>query len=72
MGLTLDGVPAPWLVHTVRGVEDMETIAMINADVLDETTLSSGALPQIHGNRTGARLDLTLREGSRDAFVSAA
>jgi hypothetical protein len=68
MGLSLDGVSAPWLVHGVQAVEDTGTIAMINGDALDEATLTSGAQPQIHGNRTGARLDMTLREGSRDAF----
>jgi hypothetical protein len=68
MGLSLDGVPAPWLVHAVHADEDTATIGMINGDLLDEATLSSGALPQVYGNRTGAQLDLTMRDGSRDAF----
>jgi hypothetical protein len=68
MGLTLDGVPAPWLVHAVHAVEDTGTVGMINADTLDEVTLTSGASPQLFGNRTGAWVESVLREGSRDAL----
>lgn len=67
MGLSLDGVPAPWLVHGVRAVEDTATIGMLNGDLLDEVTLTSGASPQLLGNRTGAWIASVMREGSRDA-----
>ncbi len=67
MGLAVDGVPAPWLVHGPRAVTDTGTVAMVNADVLGEIGLSSGASPQPFGNRTGAWVHSTLREGSRDA-----
>lgn len=68
MGFTLDGVPAPWLVHGAHAVEDTGTVAMVNADVVDEVTLQSGAGPQTNGNRSGAWVHTRLREGSRDAF----
>lgn len=67
MGFALDGVPAPWLVHGPRGVTDTGTVAMVNADVLSEIGLTSGASPQPYGNRTGAWVQSTMREGSRDA-----
>jgi hypothetical protein len=40
---------------------------MLNADVLEEVTLSAGAGPQRFGNRTGGWIDTTMRERSRDA-----
>ncbi|MFN7979287.1 MAG: TonB-dependent receptor [Vicinamibacterales bacterium] len=67
MGFAVDGVPAPWLVHGPRAVNDTGTVAMLNADVLSEIALTSGASPQIYGNRTGAWVQSTMREGSRDA-----
>lgn len=67
MGFAVDGVPAPWLVHGPRAVNDTGTVAMINADVLAEIGLASGASPQPYGNRTGAWVQSTMREGSRDA-----
>ncbi len=67
MGFSVDGVPAPWLVHGPRAVNDTGTVAMVNADVLSEIGLTSGAQPQPYGNRTGAWVQSALREGSRDA-----
>jgi len=67
MGLAVDGVPAPWLVHGPRAVNDTGTVTMVNADVLAEIGLTSGAAPQPYGNRTGAWVQSALREGSRDA-----
>lgn len=68
MGFAVDGVPAPWLVHGPRAVNDTGTVAMVNADVLSEIGLTSGASPQPYGNRTGAWVQSAMREGSRDAF----
>ena len=67
MGFALDGVPAPWLVHGPRAVNDTGTVAMVNADVLSEIALTSGASPQVYAPRTGAWVQSTMREGSRDA-----
>ncbi len=67
MGFAVDGVPALWLVHGPRAVTDTGTVAMVNADVLAEIGLTSGAGPQPYGNRTGAWVQSVLREGSRDA-----
>ena len=67
MGFSVDGVPAPWLVHGPRAVNDTGTVAMVNADVLSEIGLTSGAQPQPYGNRTGGWVQSALREGSRDA-----
>ena len=66
IGLALDGVPSRFLSHSVQGVEDGGSIAMINSDILESVSLQNGSYPQRFGNRTGAQIDMTLREGSRD------
>jgi len=63
---TFEGIATPLLVHTVQGVQDGGSIAMINGDVLNEIGLAAGSYAQRHGDRTGAELDFLMREGSRD------
>jgi hypothetical protein len=67
MGLSIDGVATRWPVHTVRDHEEDGSVALLNADVVDHVTLLAGAYPQDQPGRTGAWIDFTLREGSRDA-----
>ena len=69
---TVDGFATPYLLHTVRGVEDRGptgSVAMINSDVLDEVTLLNGSYPQRDGGHTGAEVDFRLRGGSRDRRI---
>lgn len=66
MGLIIDGVATPMLVHTVKGRDDTGSIAMLNTDVLDSASLMAGAQPQRDGNWLGGTLKFTVREGSRD------
>jgi hypothetical protein len=66
IGVTLDGVPSPLLVHTVHGVTDSGSLAMINSDILEGVTLQSGSYPERYGDRTGAYIEFRTREGSRD------
>jgi hypothetical protein len=66
MNFTFEGVSTPLLVHTVQGVQDSGSIAMINGDVLQEIALAAGSYPQRFGDRTGAELNFLVREGSRD------
>jgi hypothetical protein len=69
MNFTVEGFQAPFLLHTVRVIEDRAStgsVAMINSDVVQEATLLSGGYVQRFGNRTGAELDFRLRSGSRD------
>jgi hypothetical protein len=69
MNMTVDGFSTPFVVHTVRAVEDASasgSVAMINSDVLEDVTLLNGGYPQRHGDRTGAQVDFRLREGSRE------
>lgn len=66
MGIVIDGVATPMLVHTVKGYDDTGSVAMINTDILDSVSLMAGAQPQRDGNWLGGTLKFTVREGSRD------
>jgi hypothetical protein len=66
---TIDGFDTPYLLHTVRGLENKTptgSVAMINSDVLQDVTLMNGGYPQRYGGHTGAEVDFRLRDGSRD------
>lgn len=66
MGIVIDNVATPMLVHTVKGHDDTGSVAMINTDILDSVSLMAGAQPQRDGNWLGGTLKFTVREGSRD------
>jgi hypothetical protein len=68
VGVSIDGVSTPWLVHAVYGRDTTGSVAMINSDVLDQATLLAGAHPRRHADRAGAELDFTMRPGSRERF----
>lgn len=69
LNMTVEGFSSPYLLHTVRAVEDQSSsgsVAMINSDILEDVTLFNGGYAQRYGDRTGAELDFRLREGSRE------
>ena len=69
LNMTVDGFSTPYLLHTVRAVEDQSSsgsVAMINSDILQDVTLLNGGYAQRYGDRTGAELDFRIREGSRE------
>ena len=69
LNMTVDGFSTPYLLHTVRAIEDQSasgSVAMINSDILQDVTLLNGGYAQRYGDRTGAELDFRLREGSRE------
>ena len=69
IGIAVDGVDSPLLFHTVRGVQDTGSLALINSDILETATLMAGAHPQRLGSHLGSRLDFTTRDGSRDRLT---
>jgi hypothetical protein len=68
VGLAVDGIPSRYLMHTVHGVTDGGSIAMVNTDTLGAVALLPGSYAQPTGRRIGAHLDLTTRDGSRESF----
>jgi hypothetical protein len=67
VGLVVDGVATSWLQHALYGRGETESLAMLSTEVVESATLQAGAYPQRYGDRLGAELALTLREGSRRA-----
>lgn len=72
IGIAIDGIDSPLLFHTVRGIEDTGSLALINSDILDSATLLSGVYPQRAGSHLGARLDFATRDGARDRMTARA
>ncbi|MFL6280030.1 MAG: carboxypeptidase regulatory-like domain-containing protein [Vicinamibacterales bacterium] len=69
LNMTVEGFATPYLLHTVRAVEDQSSsgsVAMINSDILEDVTLLNGGYAERYGDRTGAEVDFRLREGSRE------
>jgi hypothetical protein len=65
LSVTLDGIPSSLLRHTVRNATDTGSLAMINADILEGTSVLFGSYPQRFGDRTGSQVDFRTRDGSR-------
>ena len=68
VGLVVDGIPTRYLMHTVNGITDGGSIAMINSETLESVSLLPGSYPQRTGRQLGAEVDLATREGRRDEF----
>ena len=65
LGMSIDGMAVPWLVHAIRDRQTVGSIAMLNGDIVDDLTMTAGVYPQQRPGRTGAWIDFTIREGSR-------
>jgi hypothetical protein len=68
VGLVVDGVPTRYLMHSVNGITDGGSIAMINSDTLGSVSLLPGSYAQRTGRQMGAEVDLITREARRDHF----
>lgn len=66
--LALDGIPSPYLIHSIHSVPDGGSITMVNSEALGRAALLPGSYPQRTGRRLGAQIDLTTRDGNREAF----
>ncbi|HEX6164560.1 MAG TPA: TonB-dependent receptor [Vicinamibacterales bacterium] len=66
IGISIDGVDSPLLFHTVRGVQDTGSLALINSDILESASLLAGPHPQRLNSHLGSRLDFTTRDGASD------
>jgi hypothetical protein len=68
VGLVVDGVPTRYLMHSLNGITDGGSVAMINSETLASVSLLRGSYPQRTGRQLGAEIDFTTREGGRDEF----
>jgi hypothetical protein len=64
VGLVLDDVKSRLLMHTVRGVEQTGSVALLNADLVASGALAAGSYPQRYGNSAGAELVVRTRDGN--------
>ena len=71
VGFVVDGVATPWLQHTAIGRGATGSLTMLSSQVLDQATLRVGAYPHRFGDRLGAELEMTVREGSRQQLECA-
>ena len=67
IGVVIDGVATPWLQHTVYGRRDAGSLSMFGSDLVDGMRLQVGAYPRRSEDALGAELQVTFKEGSRDA-----
>src|SRR5688572_219077 len=68
LGLVIDGLPSPYLIHGIHGTTDGGSITMVNSEALGSASLLPGGYPQRTGRRLGAEVDLATRDGNRDGF----
>lgn len=68
VGLYLDGVLLRSPFHTVQGDPGAASATIINGDVLEGVELYASAPPPRYSDRSGAALDMRMRDGARDAF----
>jgi hypothetical protein len=57
IGLSVDGIDSPLLYHTVRGVQDTGSLALVNTDILESASLLAGPHPQRLNSHLGSRVD---------------
>jgi hypothetical protein len=67
LGLSVDGVATPWLLHGFEETVNSGSIAMLNSDIFDRVSLASGAYAQKYSDRAGGWLEAETRDGSRAA-----
>jgi hypothetical protein len=67
LGLSIDGVATPWLLHGFEETVNSGSIAMLNSDIFDRVSLASGAYAQKYSDRAGGWLEADTRDGSRAA-----
>ncbi len=66
VGLVVDGIPSKYLMHSVYGITDGGSIAIINSDAVGSLSLLPGTYPEQFGRHLGAQVGIELREGDRE------
>jgi hypothetical protein len=72
IGVFFDGVLVDRPFHAVRDEADSGSLSILNGDLIESTSLMSGAFPASYGDRTGAVLDVEMRDGGRDRIQTRA
>jgi hypothetical protein len=70
IGVFFDGVLVDRPFHSLRDEGDLGSLSILNGDLIESTSLMSGAFPARYGDRTGAVLDVDTRDGGRDRIAT--
>ena len=70
IGVFFDGVLVDRPFHAMRDEGDLGSLSILNGDLIEATSLMSGAFPAKYGDRTGAVLDVETRDGGRDRIAT--
>jgi hypothetical protein len=70
IGYATDGILLYAPMYEVGDVNDGGSLSMLNGDVIESLTLSTGAFSAKYGDRTAGYLHITTREGSRNRFTN--
>jgi hypothetical protein len=65
IGYATDGILLYAPMYEVGDVNDGGSLSMLNGDVVEEMTLSTGGFPSKYGDRTAGYLNIVTREGNR-------
>ena len=70
IGVFFDGVLVDRPFHALRDEGDLGSLSILNGDLIESTSLMSGAFPAKYGDRTGSVLDVETRDGGRDHIAT--
>ena len=70
IGYATDGILLYAPMYEVGDVNDGGSLSMLNGDVVESMTLSTGGFSSRYGDRTAGYLNITTREGNRQRFTN--
>jgi Carboxypeptidase regulatory-like domain/TonB-dependent Receptor Plug Domain len=70
IGYATDGILLYAPMYEVGDINDGASISMLNGDVIDSLTLSTGGFSAKYGDRTAGYLHITTRDGNRQRFTN--
>ena len=66
IGVYIDGVLVDRPTYSLEHSGDIGSVSVVNGDIVGSISLMSGSFPISYGDRTGAILAVTTRDGARD------
>jgi len=72
IGYSTDGILLNAPMYEVGDINDGGSLSMLNSDVIESMTLSTGGFSPKYGDRTAGYLDITTRQGNRQKFTNTA
>jgi len=70
IGVYIDGVLVDRPAYSLEDSGNIGSLSVVNGDIVQSTSLLSGAFPANYADRTGAILDIATRDGARDRIAT--